>query len=173
MTIEYGHISHKFSATLEVENRVWTLDEAGIEAFSKDVDRPKWTDELVDFLRVWANSNEDLECQTSGSTGAPKTISHSREAVCNSAIQTLEYFNLKPGDSSILALPLKFIAGKLMVVRALVGKLHLIAVNPNLQNSTLPEADFIALTLIKQRVVDRSTFTYLPFMVHLSPTILP
>lgn len=156
LTIENGHISHKLSATLEVEDRDWTLDQAGIEAFSKDADRPKWTDELADFLKVWANSNEDLECQTSGSTGAPKTISHSREAVCNSAIQTLEYFNLKPGDSSILALPLKFIAGKLMVIRALVGKLHLIAVNPNLQNSTLPQADFIALTPHQAtRVVDQ------------------
>ena len=42
----------------------------------------------------------------------------------NSACATCRYFNLNPNDRVLLCMPLTYIAGKMMVVRALVGKLE-------------------------------------------------
>jgi O-succinylbenzoic acid--CoA ligase len=48
-----------------------------------------------------------------------------------SARRTLEYFRLLPGEKSLLCLPIQYVAGKMMVVRALVGGLHLQMVEPS------------------------------------------
>lgn len=73
---------------------------------------------------------ELFEVQTSGSTGNPKTILLRRGQLEASAIRTLNYFQLKQGDSAVLALPIHTIAGKMMVVRSLIGQLNLIVTDP-------------------------------------------
>ena len=102
--------------------------------------------ELFKFLKVWFNSDSLLDVMTSGSTGTPKLITHTRESVNFSAQQTLDFFNLRPGDSALFALPINFIAGKLMIVRAIIGRLHITAVNPNLETSLTAFYNFTALT---------------------------
>ncbi len=47
-----------------------------------------------------------------------------------SAKATLEFFNLKNGDTAWLCLPYKYIAAKMMIVRSLVGNLNLIYSKP-------------------------------------------
>lgn len=48
----------------------------------------------------------------------------------NSACMTLSFLGLKHPDSALLCMPLEYIAGKMLVVRALVGGLKLILVPP-------------------------------------------
>jgi len=48
-----------------------------------------------------------------------------------SARKTLDFFNLKPGDNAWLCLPIEYIAGKMMVIRALSGRLNLLATEPS------------------------------------------
>jgi O-succinylbenzoic acid--CoA ligase len=48
-----------------------------------------------------------------------------------SARKTLSFFDLQPGDRALLCLPIRYIAGKMMVVRALVGGLDLVTVEPS------------------------------------------
>ena len=61
----------------------------------------------------------------------------------NSAKLTVSFLNLQENDEALLCMPLKYIAGKMMVVRALVAKLRLIVINPcghPMQNiGTIPE----------------------------------
>lgn len=47
-----------------------------------------------------------------------------------SAKKTLAYFNLQKGDTVLLCLPIDYIAGKMMVVRANVGDLNLLEIEP-------------------------------------------
>jgi o-succinylbenzoate synthase len=68
--------------------------------------------------------------KTSGSTGAPKLIKLRKEAMVASARKTLTYFKLQEGDTALLCLPIDYIAGKMMVVRAMVGGLNLIEIEP-------------------------------------------
>jgi O-succinylbenzoic acid--CoA ligase len=86
---------------------------------------------LADFLAEWWSDSPGIELQTSGSTGTPKLILATREAMMASAAASCRFFALKPGDTALLCLPLQYIAGKMMVVRALVGGLNLIVTEPS------------------------------------------
>lgn len=86
---------------------------------------------LMSFLREWFDPAPELLIHTSGSTGTPKRMKVKKTQLLNSARLTCEYFNLKQGDNCLLCLPMEFIAAKMMVVRALVGKLNLCLKEPD------------------------------------------
>ncbi len=90
------------------------------------------------FLEEWNNDLPYVNVQTSGSTGTPKILQVSKEMMRRSARKTLQYFDLKPGDTALLCLSADYIAGKMMIVRALEGNLRLITVEP----SSTPLRDF-------------------------------
>ena len=72
------------------------------------------------FLLDWFDPHPELLVQTSGSTGTPKTIPLEKRNMVNSALATGEHFKLPPGTSALLCLSANHIAGKMMLVRAMV-----------------------------------------------------
>ncbi len=86
--------------------------------------------EIVRFLKEWYNEKRYIVVQTSGSTGKPKKIPLQKTFIAASAKRTLDFFQLQKGDPVLLCLPVKYIAGKLMIVRALLGGLDLYTVSP-------------------------------------------
>lgn len=96
---------------------------------------------LFYFLHEWFNDSPTLTIHTSGSTGTPKEIEVEKELMINSAVATCLFLELKPGDTALLCMPLDYIAGKMMVVRALVANLSLIITETSghpLQNIYFP-----------------------------------
>jgi O-succinylbenzoic acid--CoA ligase len=91
---------------------------------------PEWEHDLFAFLKEWFSTSETIEAQTSGSTGEPQTIKLPKTTMQQSARRTIECFGLQAGNRILLSLPCRFIAGKMMVVRAIVGKMDLITVDP-------------------------------------------
>lgn len=83
------------------------------------------------FLLDWLTDKPTLEVYTSGSTGKPKKIILKKEYMVNSAIATGKYFNLSEGDTALLCLSCSGIAGKMMLVRAMVLGLELDYVAPS------------------------------------------
>ncbi|KAB7530566.1 AMP-binding protein [Flagellimonas olearia] len=75
---------------------------------------------MGDFLLDWLSGNPVLEVFTSGSTGTPKKIHLKKEHMVNSAKATGQYFNLNAGHTALLCLPFSGIAGRMMLVRAMV-----------------------------------------------------
>ncbi len=97
-----------------------------------DPEIPRWIGEVLDFMaRFLDPDGRELLQKSSGSTGDPKSFTLSREAMVRSARQTLRFFRLDQGGRALLALPVHYIAGKMMVVRALVGGLDLVVVEPS------------------------------------------
>ena len=84
-----------------------------------------WKQDFYNFLKEWYSDKDYIEVQTSGSTGKAKTIELKKAFVGLSANRTLHYFELQANDKILHCLPVKYIAGKLMVVRALLGQLDL------------------------------------------------
>ena len=82
------------------------------------------------FISEWMNGNDEMMLQTSGSTGTPKPITVKKDWMKNSARLTGRTFGLKEGDSALLCMPMKYVAGKMMVVRALELELDLKVVEP-------------------------------------------
>lgn len=62
---------------------------------------------------------ESIEFQTSGSTGKPKKISFTQEQVIRSSERTAKAFQLHEKSSVFCALPAKYVAGKMMLLRSL------------------------------------------------------
>ena len=83
---------------------------------------------LSDFLREWNDDQETLLVHTSGSTGKPKPMYVEKRRMVASAEMTLRFLGLQPGDTALLCMPLDYIAGKMVVVRSLVGGLRLMDV---------------------------------------------
>lgn len=104
--------------------------------------------EVLAFAAEWFSDSPTLTVQTSGSTGSPKPIEVRKERMCNSARMTLNFMGLQEGDEALLAMPVKYIAGKMMVVRAIVGKLHLYTEIPTACPMTQTDRhfSFVALT---------------------------
>lgn len=77
------------------------------------------------FLAEWHGPQSYVDVKTSGSTGAPKTIRIEKSHMIRSAKNTLEYFGIEPGKKAFLCLSADTIAGKMMIVRSIVGHLKL------------------------------------------------
>lgn len=100
------------------------------------------------FLLDWLDDKETIELTTSGTTGAPKVITIKKQSMVHSAIATGNFFNLHPQDKALLCLPARYIAGKMMIVRAIMLGLELDIMVPSSHlDDLLPHKayDFVAI----------------------------
>ena len=86
---------------------------------------------LQEFESDWQSASPRLLVHTSGSTGTPKPLWVEKERMRASARMTCSFLGLREGDSALLCLPLDYIAGKMMAVRAWEWGLHLVSVPPS------------------------------------------
>ena len=86
---------------------------------------------LEAFLEAWNNASETVLVHTSGSTGEPKPMLVEKRRMLASARRTNDFLGLKEDDTALLCMSLDFIAGKMMVVRAIERGLRLITVEPS------------------------------------------
>ena len=93
---------------------------------------------VADFIASFQDSDAYMEVQTSGSTGIPKRMRVEKSRMLASARRTNDVLGLQPGDVAIVCLPVEYIAGKMMVVRALERNLRMEVITP----SSNPLKDF-------------------------------
>ena len=103
--------------------------------------------DLEEFLKEWHNDSPTVLVHTSGSTGKPKPMLVEKRRMEASARITCGFLGLKSGDSALLCMSLDYIAGKMMVVRALSFGLRLIVVKPsgNPLGTVAEPVDFAAM----------------------------
>lgn len=102
---------------------------------------------VLKFVKDWNSKDEWINITTSGSTGKPKAIKLEKSKMKASALATVNYFGLKPNQMLLLALPVNYIAGKMMLIRALEHGLKIIVspINNNPLNKKIPfKIDFAA-----------------------------
>lgn len=87
--------------------------------------------QVASFINEWLNADPYISLKTSGSTGIPKIILVEKNKMLSSAARTAEYFDFKKGQKALLCLPVNYIAGKMMIVRALFSGLDLICIPPS------------------------------------------
>jgi O-succinylbenzoic acid--CoA ligase len=95
------------------------------------------TNEANEFLAEWFNDSPYITAHTSGSTGTPKAIHLLKSDMQLSAQATNKAFGIT--NSSVLLLPLsaRYIAGKMMIVRAIEADCRLIVQQPSGSNIKL------------------------------------
>lgn len=111
------------------------------------VDNEQLSLELRQALREWYEQ-KGISLLTSGSTGAPSRIEHPHQRLIASIEKTCAYFELSPGDSALLCLPIDKIAGRMMLYRALHMNLslHIQEATSTPFKSASKKYDFVALT---------------------------
>lgn len=112
-------------------------------------DSIQWQKEIKNFYEIWQSSVPHIIAYTSGSTGKPSAIELPKSAMKLSAQMTGEFFGLTQGKTALLCMPINFIAGKMMLVRAIELKLKLFCLRPqsNLNlDSIHDKIDFAPLT---------------------------
>lgn len=104
-------------------------------------------EEILEFVVDWSNTKEWIPARTSGSTGRPKNIKIQKEQILASAERTLQTLELKEGDSALLCLPNRFIGGKMMIARSIIGGLDL-HITENTSKPQLPESVDISFAAV-------------------------
>lgn len=89
------------------------------------------------FVKEWLSDSPGIALQTSGSTGEPKTMRVQKDQMLASAAMTAEYFGFDKAQTALLCLPVKYIAGQMMVIRAMLSGLNLVCLPPS--GNPLPE----------------------------------
>jgi O-succinylbenzoic acid--CoA ligase len=97
---------------------------------------PDFLQEVNAFFVEWYNEHSWIEVYTSGSTGIPKKTILQKNNLIQSALATGRFFNFQPNQTILLSLSPKYIAGKLMIVRAIAHSMKLF-VAPNQENPLL------------------------------------
>lgn len=117
---------------LTLNNRYFELAELirFCEVQIKAETAPVWKLDVYHFILDFLSDSESILQRTSGTTGAPKSIELPKSAMLTSAQNTIDFFQLIKDDVAALCLPIQYIAGKMMVVRSLLGGLNLQLVEP-------------------------------------------
>ena len=106
---------------------------------------------IANFLNDWFNNDNFVIVKTSGSTGKPKPIRLQKEFMINSALATGSFFNLKEKTTALLCMSTDFIAGKMMLVRAVVLGWELDVVAPTSKIILNKKYDFSAMVPLQLR----------------------
>ena len=86
---------------------------------------------VEEFIRQWHDGSDTVEVSTSGSTGDPKVMQVEKRRMLASARATCGFLGLQSGDTALLCMSVDYIAGKMMVVRAIERGLNLVTVEPS------------------------------------------
>lgn len=113
---------------------------------------PEFAQVAFAFCRDWLAGQETFTQQTSGSTGAPKLQVLSRTQMEASATATGDFFETTNSGHLLCCLNPAFIAGKMMLVRALVWDCPITLVEPSANPLLSLEAEISFVALVPLQV---------------------
>ena len=90
-----------------------------------------YEEQATAFGRSWQSGQAEFVLHTSGSTGTPKPITLTRAQMKASAELTGRTFGLIAGDTALCCLNVAYVAGTMMLVRAMTLGLKLTVVEPS------------------------------------------
>lgn len=108
------------------------------------------------FLKEWENDDDEIILKTSGSTGQPKKMIVKKQWLLNSAKMTGDFFKLQANQTALLCMSPEFVAGKMMILRALIHDMQLLLapVNSNpLKHLTVEKIDFAAMVPLQVKTI--------------------
>jgi O-succinylbenzoic acid--CoA ligase len=100
------------------------------------------------FISQWENDSPTITAHTSGSTGAPKPIELYKADMRHSACATCRFFGLDSSSTLLSPLSADYIAGKMMIVRALEADCRLWIETPSNRPFSRPYPQVIDLAPI-------------------------
>ena len=91
----------------------------------------EFEEKVISFVQEWFSESPTVKVQTSGSTGTPKIFDIEKSKMLHSAKTTCNFLGLKKENTALICLPIEYISGKMMVVRAIESGLKLVLKTPS------------------------------------------
>jgi len=132
----------------KLNKRHFTNAELKHVAYSYIKEGEPFEQQIGSFLLDWLKPSSFIEVSTSGSTGKPKKIRLQKQHMINSAMASSKFFKLPAHTKALMCLPAEYIAGKMMLVRAMFLGWQLDTVPPssNPLDQVFKVYDFTAMT---------------------------
>lgn len=92
--------------------------------------KTSYESEALDFCKAWQDGQSEFVLNTSGSTGTPKPIRLTRAQMRASAHLTGQTLGLQTGDSALVCLNIRYVAGIMMLIRGLELGLPMTIIEP-------------------------------------------
>ena len=110
-------------------------------------DFPEFAQAAFKFFKSWLEGEKTFSQSTSGSTGTPKLISIYRDQMEASSKATGAFFKTDSNSKLLCCLNPAYIAGKMMLVRAMVWncEIHLVEPSSTPLRKVDSEVDFVAM----------------------------
>ena len=119
--VRYIKVHPKF----KLNGKSFTIETLKAQAYELIKEGEPYEEAVGNFLLDWLNDSKYVTVNTSGSTGFPKSIKIQKVHMVHSARATGSHFKLPEKTTALLCLPAYFIAGKMMLVRALTLGWHI------------------------------------------------
>lgn len=91
----------------------------------------QYREKILYYYEKLLNGFDDIIFKSSGSTGIPKEIKLEFNQIKISAENTIEYFQLSDNQNMLLCLNIDFIAGFMVLARAMRAKMKLFVIEPS------------------------------------------
>lgn len=134
-------------------------------------DFPDFAKAAISFCQEWLSGENIFTQHTSGSTGTPKIIEISRGQMIASAKATQEFFKTDENTKLLCCLDPSYIAGKMMLARAMIWNSTVIVIepksNPLLGLIEIPEFVAIVPLQVEACLKDKTSLHKLKAIKHL------
>ena len=103
---------------------------------------------MGDFLLDWLDDSEMIYLESFVTSVKQKKLMFRKQSLVNSAIATGDFFGVSVGDTALHCLPTNYIAGKMMLIRAMILGLEIDLISPSKKPFYKNEKayDFVAMT---------------------------
>lgn len=108
-----------------------------------------------EFQTEWLNGESFVVCHTSGSTGTPKEIRLEKDFMKESAVRTVSFFGISATSRLHTCLDFRYIASKMMTVRAEMAGCRLTSEPPSNKPlaSIAPEEEISLLSIVPSQMI--------------------
>ncbi len=103
---------------------------------------------MGDFLLDWLDDSEMIYLESFETSVKQKKLMFRKQSLVNSAIATGDFFEVSVGDTALHCLPTNYIAGKMMLIRAMILGLEIDLISPSKKPfyKNKKAYDFVAMT---------------------------
>lgn len=116
--------------SLLLNGKVFYYDEIAAYSFRNSVAMNGYEAKTLELCRDWLNGVQEFGIQTSGSTGAPKVITLTRQQLEASAQATITVLNIKPKDKLLVSLNTETVGGLMLLVRGFLAEMEMTIIEP-------------------------------------------
>ncbi|KAA9345987.1 AMP-binding protein [Adhaeribacter soli] len=153
--------------SLLLNGKVFYYDEIAAYSFRNSIPINGYEAKTLELCRDWLTGVQEFAIQTSGSTGAPKVITLTRQQLEASARSTIKALQVEKNDRVLVCLNTETVGGLMLLVRAFIADMQLTIIEPT-SNPLLvlpPESAFEYASFVPMQMQEMLAFSplSLPF----------